>query len=132
MATAIELITKDCYFGSVDLKDAYYSVPIALEHRKYLRFIWKDVLYEFTCLPYGLPCAPCVFTKLMKPVFATLRSAGHLSVAYIDDSLLLAENKQDCLTNINETVKLLSNLGFTINYDKSVLMNTQSIKFLGL
>ena len=25
---ALDLITKGCYFGSVDLKDAYYSIPI--------------------------------------------------------------------------------------------------------
>ena len=67
----------------------------------------------------------------MKPVFATLRSAGHLSVAYTDDSLLMSENKHDCLTNINDTVNFLSNLCFTINYEKSVLMPNQSIKFLG-
>ena len=46
----MHLISKNCYFASVDLCDAYYSVPIAPEHRKYLRFIWKQQMYEFTCL----------------------------------------------------------------------------------
>ena len=55
LATALELIRKDCYFGSVDLQDAYYSVASALEHRKYLRLIWNEDLYEFTCLPMVYP-----------------------------------------------------------------------------
>ena len=49
--TAMHLISKNCYFASVDLCNAYYSVPIASEHRKYLRFNWKQQTYEFTCKP---------------------------------------------------------------------------------
>ena len=98
-------------------------------HRKYLGFIWNEVLYEFTCLSNGSSSAPRVFTKLMKPAFATLRSAGYLSLPYYD-ALLMAENRHDWLTNINEVIKV-SNLGFTINYYKSILMPTHSIKFLG-
>ena len=30
---ALDLITEGCYFGSVDLKDAYYSIPI---HENYI------------------------------------------------------------------------------------------------
>ena len=63
------LITNNCHFASVDLKDEYYSVPIAVGHRKYSRFMWKSELYEFTCLPNGLPCAKRLFIKLMKHVF---------------------------------------------------------------
>ena len=41
----------------------------------------------------------------------------------------MTENKHDWLTNINEVIKV-SNLGFTINYYKSILKPTYSIKFL--
>ena len=37
-----------------DLNDAYYSVPMALEHQKYLKFVWWNQLYAFTCLPMDL------------------------------------------------------------------------------
>ena len=32
---ALDLITEGCYFGSVDLKDAYYSIPIHENYQKY-------------------------------------------------------------------------------------------------
>lgn len=32
--TAIRLLTPNCYMASIDLKDAYYSVPIANSHQK--------------------------------------------------------------------------------------------------
>ena len=129
--TAMHLISKNRYFASVDLCDAYYSVPIGSEHRKYLRFTWKQQTYQFTCLPNGLACTPRLFTKLMKPVYASLRSAGFISVAYIDDSLLISDTAERCSKNVNETINLLCELGFTINYEKSVLIPAHSIKFIG-
>ena len=48
------LIDQNCFMASLDWKDAYYSVKIHPEHRKYLRFYWKGILYQFTCLPNGL------------------------------------------------------------------------------
>ena len=36
--SVIKLVTLNCYMASMDIKDAYYPVPIAPEHRKYLLF----------------------------------------------------------------------------------------------
>ena len=33
--TAIRLMTTNCYMASIDLKDAYFSVPIAKSHKKF-------------------------------------------------------------------------------------------------
>ena len=65
----INLIEPNCFMGSIDLTDAYYTVSIHPDHRKYLKFVWNHVLYQFNCLPNGLSCAPRVFTKLLKPIF---------------------------------------------------------------
>lgn len=53
-----DLLQPGDWMCSLDLKDAYYSVAIAKEHRKYLRFIWNGQIFEFTCLPFGLSSAP--------------------------------------------------------------------------
>ena len=31
--------------ASIDIKDAYYSIPIKAEDRKFLRFKWDEDLY---------------------------------------------------------------------------------------
>ena len=36
--TALDLMFEGCFMGSIDWKDAYYSVPIAKEYRKLLKF----------------------------------------------------------------------------------------------
>ena len=88
LQSAIRFMTANCYMASVDLRDAYYSVPIHIDDQKYLRFFWKGRLFQFTCLPNGLACAPRLFSNILKPVHAMLRQRGHLNVGYIDDSYL--------------------------------------------
>ena len=83
LQSATRMMTPDCYMASIDLKDAYYTVNVNKHFRKYLRFIWKGQLFEYTCLPNGLACAPRLFTKLMKPVFGQLVTLTRISVSYI-------------------------------------------------
>ena len=118
--------------ASIDLTDAYYTVPVAVEHRKYLRFFWRNRLFQYTCLPNGLASAPRYFTKLLKPVYSTLRSQGYLNVGYIiDDSYLQGGSKTECRNNILTTLNLFESLGFLINHEKSVLQPCQKLAFLG-
>jgi hypothetical protein len=113
LASALQLIKRNCYMAVVDLKDAYYSVPIFSEHRKFLRFNFEYTLYEFTCLPNGLSSAPRVFTKLLKPLFAVLRGKGILLVAYIDDIILIANSKEALELALAETITMVTDLGFS-------------------
>ena len=125
------MLSKDAYMATVDLKEAYFSVPIHIEHRKLLRFSFEDNLYEFNCLPFGLSSAPWVFTKLMKPVLAYLRSLSLISVCCLDDFLLITPSYDECIININTTYSTLLSLGFLINKEKSKLIPSKMCKFLG-
>lgn len=129
--TALKLITKNCFMGSIDLTEAYFLIPITSSHRKYLRFRFSGRLYEFTCIPFGLCTAPLVFTKLMKPVVTALRAEGLLSVVYLDDFLLIGNTFDHCQQNISRTIAKLEKLGFVINYTKSSLIPSQNCHFLG-
>ena len=119
---ALDLITEGCYFGSVDLKDAYYSIPIHENYQKYLKLFWKEECYQYIVLPNGFSPAVRVFTKVLTPPFKYLRSKEHFSVKDIDDSLLLGETFEICWKNFWATVALLRELGFTIHPEKSVLV----------
>nr|CAH7729295.1 unnamed protein product [Callosobruchus chinensis] len=115
---SVKNISKDCYMANIDLKDAYFLLPIHKKYRKFLKFGYNNQLYEFTCMPFGLSIAPFIFTKIFKPIMNHLRSLGFLSVLYLDDILLFGKNKQDCYNNVNYTTKLLKSLGFFINEEK--------------
>ena len=127
--SATRMMRKDCFMASVDLKHAYYSVPVAENFRKFLKFEWKGQLYRYTCLPNGLACCPRMFTKLLKPVYASLRASGHLSVSFIGDSYLQGSSLEECQDNIDHTVKLFKSLGFVVHPVTSVLTSQKRVKF---
>ncbi|XP_061187368.1 uncharacterized protein LOC133195519 [Saccostrea echinata] len=131
LSAAVGLVSKNCFFASIDLQDAYYSCPVCTEDRKYLRFLWNDRKYQYTCLAMELASAPRIFTKLLKPVFSTLRKRGHANIAYIDDSLLVSKTESECRKNVRETAELLDSLGLTINVERSVFTPSRAIQFLG-
>ena len=82
-------------------------------------------------MPNGYGPAMRRFTKLLKPPFTILRKMGHESVIYVDDSFLQADSYEDCIDNARDTILLLQNLGFKIHLEKSILIPTQEITFLG-
>ena len=126
----INVLEPGHYMASIDLKDAFFSVPIYREHQKYLKFKLGSY-YKFICMPNGYGPAMRIFTKITKIPFSYLRKKGYISVVFVDDSYLQGKTYQDCVNNVIETVHLLQQLGFTIHPDKSILTPTQQITFLG-
>ena len=100
---AKRLIGPHDFMATLDLKDAYYLVPIAKNDRKYLRFM------------YG----------------AYLRKRGFRSVFYLDDMLIIGKSYEECVKNVEETRKLVQELGFIVNEQKSQIIPTQRCRFLG-
>ena len=79
----------------------------------------------------GLGPVPLTFTKLTKPVLATLHNEGHAVTSFIDDSLLVGRTKNDDVKSIIETVKTFDGHRFTVRDEKSQLEPTQEITYLG-
>ena len=95
------LLSRIGLVASLDIKDAFYTVPIYEQHKKYLTFLNKGIAYQFEVLPNGYLDAMRMFTKILKTPFSCLREQGHSSVIYVDDSLLAGDTNKDCLDNIH-------------------------------
>lgn len=90
LQSALRMMTKNCYMASIDLKDAYYCIPISERHQKYV--LSSSGIQNYTCImpcPMGLCMIPRLFTKVLKPIFSSLRRNGHQSVIYIYKEKLL-------------------------------------------
>ena len=96
-----------------------------------LKFCFEGALYKYACFPNGLASAPRIFTKLLKPAYAILRSMGHLNSGYIDDSYLQGDTSVECHKNVTDTITLFTKLGFQIHPEKSVFIPSQKLTFLG-
>ena len=131
MQDMLHLMFKDCFFAKIDLKNAYYSVPVRPEDRDWFRFTWKGGHFRFTCLPQGFSPAPRIFTKLLKPIFSHFRSVGIITLCYLDDFIFLSESAESLALDLDYVLSTLDSLGLTINFDKSCLHPSQQIEFLG-
>ncbi|CAB3993566.1 reverse transcriptase [Paramuricea clavata] len=126
-----QLVQNKDYMIKIDLKDAYFSVPMSKQHRRFLMFTWGEELYQFTCLPFGLAPAPLLFTKLLKPVVSLLRRLGLRMIIYLDDIIVLNQTQEGILRDRDSVLWLLQNLGFVINWEKSVLQPSHTMEYLG-
>ena len=131
LSDVFKIIQPNYWMASVDLKDAFYTIPIHNAYQKYFKFMWYQKFYKYLGMPNGYSDAMRVFTKMLKPPFATLRKQGFISVIFVDDPYLQGSTRGECLENVHKTVNLLASLGFTIHKEKSVLEPTQCIEFLG-
>ncbi|XP_045446325.1 uncharacterized protein LOC123654470 [Melitaea cinxia] len=129
--TVTKLLSVNAFMATIDLKEAYFLVPIAKSCRKYLCFAFDGKIYHFNVLPYGLSVAPRIFTKIMKEVMNHLRSKGYRSVIYLDDILCIGDTFSECVRNVTETLNLLERLCFVVNWEKSMLLPQQNCRFLG-
>jgi hypothetical protein len=128
--TVFNSIKRNSYFVNLDLQNAYFPLSIHKYYRKYLKFEWRDKLYQFNCLCFGISSSPRVFSKLMKVIFAHIRRMGISAFYYIDDSLIEADSPYLCTNQSQFLMTMMENLGFYINYDKSNLIPSTRIELI--
>ena len=116
---------------SIDLRDAYFHVPVAPEHTRFLRFAYNGRAYEFLVLPFGLSTAPRVFTRIVRVIEAFLKIQGVDMHLYLDDWLLKNQSRSLVERQRDLTLFWVTKLGFLVNEGKSQLIPTQFPAFLG-
>ncbi len=124
-------IPTEDWFCSLDLKDAYFHIQIAPHHRRFLRFAFEGVAYQYTVLPFGLSMAPRTFTKCMDAALSPLRQMGIHILNYLDDWLILAQSEVELLSHRTLILSHLERLGLRVNFAKSALSPSQRVSFLG-
>ena len=127
-----ESIRQGDWATSLDLKDAYFHIPIHRNFRKFLRFIWNDKVFQFRALPFGLSLAPWVFTKITRELAILARSRGIRLRMYLDDWLTLASSQPQAAKHSEEVLNLTTSLGFLPNWEKSALTPSQHFVYLGM
>ena len=125
-------VKRNDYLVKIDLKKAFWSIRLSERLKKYIRFRHQGQLYEANTMMFGLSVAPLVFTKVMKVPMSLLRHLNFRIHIYIDDMILMASSLEEILQARDTTIYLLQTLGLTINFNKSVLIPTHNLVYLGI
>lgn len=122
-------LPKAVYISSLDLKDAFWQIPLDPASRDKTAFtIPGRPLYQFNVMPFGLCNAGQTMSRLMDKVIpASLRNEVFI---YLDDLLLVSENFEDHLRVLKTVSECIRAAGLTINVKKSQFC-VQQVRYLG-
>ena len=134
--TVTNAMHKGDWAVSIDLKDAYFHIPIHVRSRRLLRFAvaTNDGLrvFQFRALPFGLTSAPRVFTKVILPVGHHAHLHAVCLLQYLDDWLLRSPNKLLLAQQTSWLLDIIRRVGFVLNVPKSQLVPTQRLIHIGV
>ena len=118
-------------FSSLDLKSAYYNVPLDEEGCS-IGITTSYGNYEFLKLPFGLASAPAVFTRFMRYIFEELEFDPKFDFVqcYLDDIIIASIDEEHHRALLEKVFKLLEKYGLRLTV-KKVKLFQHSIEFLG-
>lgn len=119
------------WFTSLDLKDAYFHVPICVDHRPFMRFVFQGQAYQFKVHLFGLSL-PRVFTRVVAAALSPYQAAGLKTLPYLDDWLICAPDRCQVVLDTERVIHHVQNFEFRVNPEKINLVPTQDISFVGL
>lgn len=127
-----EFLQTHDWLVKIDIHQAYFHLPIAETHRRFLRVVYNNEILQLTALPFGLSSAPKMFATITNWIAEILRLQGFRILVYLDDYLLAHQDPSILVSQVAETLRTLETLGWHINYQKSVLKPSQEVEYLGL
>jgi len=115
---AYPLPPKANFISSLDLKDAYWQIPLDPASRDKTAFtIPGKPLYQYKVMPFGLTNASQTMTRLMDKVIPThLRNAVFV---YLDDLLIVSDSLEEHLKVLCEVAGCIKSAGVALNVEKS-------------
>lgn len=96
------------YFTKLDLKTAYWQVPINKEDNHKLAFTFNGKRYKFLRSSMGLRNSGTVFGVLINKVLE--KHLNKYVINFVDDVLIFSKNLKDHIKHINLIMKKLKSI----------------------
>ena len=129
-----EIPDRAKYFSVIDLKDAFYSVPLAEESKFLLAFedpTQPASQLTWIVLPQGFCDSPHLFGQSLSQDLQNFNSSKAVVLQYVDDILLCAETEEACSQASEDLLNCLVGCGYKASREKAQLCQ-QFVKYLGL
>ena len=94
-------------FSVLDLKSAYFNVPIREQDRPKTAFITKSGCYEFNYLPFGLKSAPASFIRFIhKVLYSQAPELRENTEVYLDNILIHTQDKDSHIFGVGKNLQM--------------------------
>ncbi|XP_036913223.1 uncharacterized protein LOC118994651 [Sturnira hondurensis] len=126
------------YYSVLDLKDAFFCIPLAPKSQEIFAFEWDDPengligQFTWTRLPQGYKNSPTIFSEALGKDLQPFRTS-HPSVVllqYVDDLLLAARSSEECKTATKDLLRELEGMGYRVSAKKAQIAR-QTVSYLG-
>ncbi|XP_059537141.1 uncharacterized protein LOC132226566 [Myotis daubentonii] len=132
------LAPSKVWYTVLDLKDAFFSLPLAPQSQSLFAFEWHDPEEGFsgqltwTRLPQGFKNSPTIFDEaLHEDLGEYRREHPNLTLLqYVDDILIAADTAKDCERGTQDLLATLGALGYRASARKAQLCR-ERVSYLG-
>ena len=124
----INKIARGKVFSALDLKSAYYQIPLFEKNKPFTAFEANGKLYQYSPLPFGVKNGVPAFQKIMDDVIESHKLTG--TFAYLDYITVVGKNQQEHDKNLQVFLDTAKALNLPFNDSKSIFSVNQ-ISLLG-
>ena len=132
-----DIPSSTTHFTVIDLKDAFFTVPLHPDCQFLFAFTWTDpearqsFQLTWTVLPHGFRDSPHFFGQALARDLATCPLARSVLLQYVDDLLLCSPSQALSQTHTTIFLNFLNSKRYQASQQKAQLTQT-SVIYLGL
>ncbi|RMC16025.1 hypothetical protein DUI87_08232 [Hirundo rustica rustica] len=117
------------WYATIDITNAFFSIPLAAECRPQFAFTWRGVQYTWNRLPQEWKHSPTICHGLIQAALEKGKAPEHLQ--YIDDIIVWGNTAMEVFEKGEKIIHILLKAGFAIKQSK-VRGPAREIHFLGV
>ena len=126
METIFAGLSDAKHFAKIDLKEAYWQIPLDAKSREICTINTSKGLFHMTRLPKGMKNSSAIFQRVIESILKDVQGV----IIYQDDILIHASSSDSLARRVSSVIQRLEEKNVTVNKAKSIL-NTSQVKFLG-
>ncbi|RMC04027.1 hypothetical protein DUI87_19364 [Hirundo rustica rustica] len=104
------------WYATIDIANAFFSIPLAAECRPQFAFTWRGVQYTWNRLPQGWKHSPTICHGLIQAALEKGEAPEHLQ--YIDDIIVWGNTAMEVFEKGEKIIQILLKPGFAIKKSK--------------